>query len=225
MGEDKSDPQLFHGPFELGRFSGTLRDVNAAVASGGKLGGPVEVKRSRKTMLPKDTHADSEAAGQIFFFLKKAIEGFARGIIGTEDQGGFFFTKPKMRRTIEEQSCPLMGRSGSFLAMFGHFSDPVAEAAGTEPLPEGLSVDPDAILFFQHLRQMGEIEIPIAFFGQGNDPLPYFRGKCMGGHPPLISMSHSRWAHYPYLLLDPLHLSHGQSQSRSRILVDHLPLQ
>jgi len=131
MGEDKSDPQLFHGPFELGRFSGTLRDVDAAVASGGKLGSPVEVKRSRQAVLSENVHADSEAAIQVFFFLEKTIEGFSRSIVGTEDQGGFFFTEPKMRRAIKKEPLSLTGRSGSFFAMFGHFSDPIAEAAGT----------------------------------------------------------------------------------------------
>jgi hypothetical protein len=87
MGKDKSDAQLFHGPFELGRFSGMLCDVKAAVARGGKLGSPVEVKRSRQAVLFEDVHADPEAAIQVFFFLEKAIEGFSRRIVGTEDQG------------------------------------------------------------------------------------------------------------------------------------------
>jgi len=151
MGEDKSDPQLFHGPFELGRFSDTLRDVNAAVAGGSELGSPVEVKRSRQAVLSENVHADSEAAIQVFFFLEKTIEGFSCGIIGTEDQGGFFFTEPKMGGAIQEKPLSLTGRSGSSLAVFGHSPDPVSEATGTEPLSEGLSVDPDPFLFFQYL--------------------------------------------------------------------------
>jgi len=79
----------------------------------------------------EDVHADSEAAVKVFFFLEKTIERFSCGIVGTEDQGGFFFTEPKMRRAIKKEPLSLTGRSGSFFAMFGHFSDPIAEAAGT----------------------------------------------------------------------------------------------
>ena len=87
MCEDQPNPQFSHGSFKLGWFLGILRDVEATVAGGGKLGGTIKVERCREAVSSEHFQADTEAPVQVFFLLEETIKRVPCGIVGAEDQG------------------------------------------------------------------------------------------------------------------------------------------
>ena len=57
------------------------------MASGGEMGGSIQVKRLGKTMGAEHLQTYLEAAAEVLLILEESPQGFSRGIVSAQDKG------------------------------------------------------------------------------------------------------------------------------------------
>jgi hypothetical protein len=78
------------------------------MASGGEVGGSIQVEGLGETMGTEHLQAYSEAPGEVLLVLEESPQGFSCGIVGAQDQCTGLGVEPLMGRTIQEQHLSLL---------------------------------------------------------------------------------------------------------------------
>jgi hypothetical protein len=63
-----------------------LGSMYSSMASGGKMGGSIQVKRLGETMGAEHLQTYSEAAVEVLLILEESPQGFSRGIVSAQDK-------------------------------------------------------------------------------------------------------------------------------------------
>ncbi len=222
-GEDKADAEFPHGPFKMSGLLIPLSDMHAAVAGGGEVGGAIQVEGSWQATAGEDLQADLEATVEVLLVLEEAVEGFSRGIIGAQDQGGDLGAEPRVGGAVEEEHLALLEGALPALAMDALISDLAAEAQRTKPQPEGLAVNADIFLCLEDLGEVGEIEVEVFVPNQRNHPILELGAEGMGWLATAVGVQHPMGSLIPHPQLHPLHLTFGQADHLGSLSVGELP--
>lgn len=87
VGKDQPNAQFIHGSLKLGGFCIVLQSMSPPMASGGEVGGSIQVKRLGKTMGAEHLKTYSEAPGEVLLILEESPQGFSCGIVSAQDKG------------------------------------------------------------------------------------------------------------------------------------------
>ena len=109
--------------------------------------------------------------------------------------------------------------------MGGSFSAFSSEAQGAKPPSEGFSIDVDIFFGCKDFGEVGEVEIEVCTFGQGDHPVFQLGRKGMRGFSACVSMQDARGPFCPYAFFQSLNLAPGQVQYLGRLLDGHLLFQ
>jgi hypothetical protein len=90
VGENESDSKCSHRHFEMRGFVVALEAVDAAVASGGKLAGPVEIEGLGQAVAARYVVDTSKQADSVSWAAKRPQRGFpvASSVASTRTSGG-----------------------------------------------------------------------------------------------------------------------------------------
>ena len=108
VGKDQPNAQLIHGSLKLGGVCIVLESMQSPMASGGEVGGSIQVEGLGETMGAEHLQAYSEAPGEVLLVLEESVEGFSCGIVGAQDQCAGLGVEPLMGRAIEKKHLSLL---------------------------------------------------------------------------------------------------------------------